>query len=1148
MKSLRAIRPTKNPARLRRWTKQGFSLLSVVMVLSMALALVGITPALAVNPAPVQLFILTLPETDALTVLSTINAAAVSPTYTYFSIAIGVSGTYVYYDQWEDGYAADIANPTAGEIYSVGNPDGVQIWGNGESDDGCAPNIAGVAVVCSDANDVLNAGDVIVPFNAVPIPRDSNVPLFDAKDKVGATKSISMARAVWASGSGTLNAFGHEMHSTAEWGLAYEAPVGTNTTNAGQMFEYSGLSIMAAQNGTTVDIDADADGIYETQQILNEGGTYLVSGTLQGARVQSDKPVQVLLVTGDIGSSYASRDMNLLPESSFGSSYWSPVGVDASDSGPTRLYMYNPSDTNSVYITCKYRGAFNYHDAFASQAYNNSDGTLDWSGASWSEENDDGSAATGTIYINTTDDELRFRENSAANDALKRTANLSGYSSASLSFELNGDGIDGADDAIKVQISGDGGANWTDLQTFSTDPGGATFTYDITAYIASNTTVRFIMVGNLETGTGDGERWDIDDVDITVQGNVTLTQLAGTNGTVTLDLADYQAAHCYASLNDGTPTTDLIFGIGTVDTQNSAYDWSFTLFPDAFLSTDALVGLGLGKDPTNVASTENAGAVWVTAACTGGTFVYVDWNNDGTPDLADLNGDGDTSDTVDGLSEATTNNGIPAAYLQSIRLFEPGADAEPYDQTGARVWSRNALGNPATPGCSLALAWGEDPGPASAGSPGLDVGTSVTPLRLLEGTKSLALKTDVDADGLLSPGDIATYNITVKNAGSITITNVYVYDTAPLNTTYVADTTEADTGSGWTAIGQPDLGVLPLSSLPYGYLLGDIDPGETFYVRFDVELEAAVYEELLNCDTVFTDAYDFVRCVTTPVATKDWGDLPDSYGTSAAAFGPRHYPGNLRLGTLFDREYQGQPSTNADEDDLVLSDDEDGIFLSVFTEVSHQLSIDYTCSYGGTGVPWLLAWFDWDNSGTFSAGETTFNTAVVCDGLPHTLTTDWSVFVEPDIRPESIYFRVRLFEGQPALPTLAFLGPAVNGEVEDYYWYGPTAATVSDPSASSEAQSIKIGWETFDESDILGFRLFRSTDPSSQIRLLIYETPATYRGSRRGTTYAYDDADVQLGVRYTYWLEVLLKDGSTLSMAPVEASLELRIFLPAIVR
>ncbi len=156
--------------------------------------------------------------------------------------------------------------------------------------------------------------------------RDSSVILFDGKDKVGASKSVSMARATWASGSGTLNAFAHEMYATAEWGTVYESPVGTNTANAGEMFEYSALAIMASQNNTTVQIDANVDGIYGTTVYLQEGGTHLVDGILQGARVQADKPVQVVLLTGDVGSGYASRDMNLLPVNAWGSSLLEPGG------------------------------------------------------------------------------------------------------------------------------------------------------------------------------------------------------------------------------------------------------------------------------------------------------------------------------------------------------------------------------------------------------------------------------------------------------------------------------------------------------------------------------------------------------------------------------------------------------------------------------------------------------------------------------------------------------------------------------------------------------------------------------------------------------------------------------------------------------
>ncbi len=91
----------------------------------------------APGTAPVQVFYVTLPESDGLTAMSSIGtntseANATTPIWTYFSISVPLPGTYVYYDQWEDGYASSLYNPTSGEIYdATTNPAGVQIWGNG---------------------------------------------------------------------------------------------------------------------------------------------------------------------------------------------------------------------------------------------------------------------------------------------------------------------------------------------------------------------------------------------------------------------------------------------------------------------------------------------------------------------------------------------------------------------------------------------------------------------------------------------------------------------------------------------------------------------------------------------------------------------------------------------------------------------------------------------------------------------------------------------------------------------------------------------------------------------------------------------------------------------------------------------------------
>jgi len=871
------------------------------------------------NPAAVQVYYVTLPEADALTVLDAINSAATTPVTTYFSIAIGVSGTYVYYDQWENGYDSDLANPT--NLYSGSNPGGTQIWGNGKAADGCAPNKNGVALSCSDANDVLSAGDVILPSNAIPIPRNSSVIFFDSRDKVGASSSIAMARAVWAGGPGTLNAFAHEMYATAEWGTAYESPVGTNTATLAQgysgqgMFEYSALSVMASQNSTTVQIDKDANGSYETSITLNEGGATLVTGVSQGARVQTTdavKPIQVVLVTGDIGSSYESRDMNLLPVSAYGSSYWSPVGVNtgvAYTPGPTRVFLYSPSTGGPTHITCKRR---------------------------------------------------------------------------------------------------------------SPTP-------------------------------------------------TTVTQAVSARGIVTVDLNDNSGANCYASNSSGAAdTSKIIFAIGTIDTAVSgvsagqAGDWSFTLYPDSFLSTDALVGLGLGRDPTSGSNpTENGSPLWVTPACN--TYIYVDWNNDGAADRVDLNGDGDTGDTIDGISEGTSNNGMSITQLKSVRLFKPSPRNDPYSQSGARVWSRTAsgVGRGGIPGCNLAVAWGQDPRRASAAAPGLDVGTSVPPLRLMEGTKSMELKTDADGDGVLSPGDTATTNITIKNTGSSTVNDVYVYDAGvPANTTYVANSTQKDVGSGWTAISDDGSGTAFPLDITGGVLLGNLDAGAIFYVRFDVTLNntGGAYEQVSNCDIAYTAGGNVTSCTTNLVASNDWGDLPDTYSTSLAANGPRHSPTNndpaltLRLGSAFDRDLQGQPSTGADGDDLTYHDDEDGIVIGGAQpawQSGGTGKIQVTVA-GGDGC--LNAWMDFTNDsgavppaadGNFTNASGGYDSAstisehIVQNVLVSAGTQTVNVTVPPGaIGAAGAYFRFRLSQRDGSNTCTAAVAPTgfvSGGEVEDYH-------------------------------------------------------------------------------------------------------------------
>ena len=93
----------------------------------------GLLPVSAQNDAtnrpPVQTFYLPIPEEDLLDTLTKIHGGAnwtlpAEPIESYNSIVVFVDGTVIYYDQWEDGYEQDIANPN--HIYSASNPTGTQ--------------------------------------------------------------------------------------------------------------------------------------------------------------------------------------------------------------------------------------------------------------------------------------------------------------------------------------------------------------------------------------------------------------------------------------------------------------------------------------------------------------------------------------------------------------------------------------------------------------------------------------------------------------------------------------------------------------------------------------------------------------------------------------------------------------------------------------------------------------------------------------------------------------------------------------------------------------------------------------------------------------------------------------------------------------
>ncbi|HET9227195.1 MAG TPA: hypothetical protein VFR31_11040, partial [Thermoanaerobaculia bacterium] len=151
-------------------------------------------------------------------------------------------------------------------------------------------------------------------------------------------------------------------------------------------------------------------------------------------------------------------------------------------------------------------------DNFGTAAYTNNDGNNNWS-AAWAETDGGGGGATGGA-IQITGGELRLQDNVTGTPSIERQADLLGspglnMAVAFLTFDYRTSGDLEDADQISVQVSNNGGGSWTTLETFSNDS-TASRSYDITAFIANNTRVRFLLVGGY-TGT---EFFFVDDLEI----------------------------------------------------------------------------------------------------------------------------------------------------------------------------------------------------------------------------------------------------------------------------------------------------------------------------------------------------------------------------------------------------------------------------------------------------------------------------------------------------------------------------------------------------------------------------------------------------------------------------------------------------------
>ncbi|MGB0513982.1 MAG: hypothetical protein ACPGJE_03975, partial [Wenzhouxiangellaceae bacterium] len=217
--------------------------------------------------AVMQTHILPAPENDILQFLNETQASAANPIETYTGISIALDNVIIYFDEQEDGYETDVANPTQTDfVVSSAAPAplnrSTQVWGDGYPENGYPPG---------HPEDILSLGEVIILREPqIDVGTLTTVLDKDAGDMIASSDEIAITRVFWASGDETLNAGSVELFPTDRWGSDYRIPFGENITAAvmdatvscgdNDIFEEVALFIMADTDGTSVSVDFNNGG------------------------------------------------------------------------------------------------------------------------------------------------------------------------------------------------------------------------------------------------------------------------------------------------------------------------------------------------------------------------------------------------------------------------------------------------------------------------------------------------------------------------------------------------------------------------------------------------------------------------------------------------------------------------------------------------------------------------------------------------------------------------------------------------------------------------------------------------------------------------------------------------------------------------
>lgn len=204
------------------------------------------------------------------------------------------------------------------------------------------------------------------------------------------------------------------------------------------------------------------------------------------------------------------------------------------------------------------------------------------------------------------------------------------------------------------------------------------------------------------------------------------------------------------------------------------------------------------------------------------------------------------------------------------------------------------------------------------------------------------------------------------------------------------------------------------------------------------------------------------------LSSSDYGDAPDSYGTTVSANGASHaIIAGLRLGSNIDRELNGQPSATANGDDTNGAiDDEDGVQLTTPLGPGDTATFNVNVTNTTSQTAYLQAFIDFNRDGDFlDAGEKfvadlPINSAAGLQAIPVTVSVPANASVG------STFVRFRL-SNQTGVGATGFVP---SGEVEDYSFPILNAAEIANDDTFSVPRNTLSN-----QLDVLG-NDFQTTD------------------------------------------------------------------------